>query len=142
MDDDATVQQGDLTMPEGAQELLSITNLVKTHINKIALTTETLRRSSEMLNDILENDENLRGLTEKTKEANAAKNKAKQMVLNIPQAKDLSEKMKEAKISLKEMKDALSDYLTEYQRLSGSSEFEDDTGQIHKIVYVAKLVRQ
>lgn len=135
------VEQGDMTMPEGAQELLNITGLINTYLNKMVLLDEQYKKAQEMLNDILENDENYNDLSDKAKVATLAKNKAKQQVMNIPQAKDLSEKIKEAKQTLKEMKDTLSEYLTDYQRLSGSSEFEDETGQMHKIIYVAKLVK-
>jgi aminoglycoside/choline kinase family phosphotransferase len=62
--------------------------------------------------------------------------------LTSPAAQDLAGKVKDARQSLKEMKDTLSEYLTEYARMSGSTEFEDETGQLRKIVYMAKLIKQ
>jgi len=43
---------------------------------------------------------------------------------------------------LKDLQNALSDYLREYQRLSGSNEIEGDDGEVREIVYVAKLVKR
>ena len=41
-----------------------------------------------------------------------------------------------------ELNEGLSDYLREYQRLSGSNEIEGEDGELRTIVYVAKLVRK
>ena len=41
-----------------------------------------------------------------------------------------------------ELKTGLSDYLREYQRLSGSNEIEGEDGEVREIVYVAKLVKK
>ena len=39
-------------------------------------------------------------------------------------------------------KEGLSDYLREYQRLSGSNEIEGEDGELREIVYTAKLVKK
>jgi hypothetical protein len=40
------------------------------------------------------------------------------------------------------MDTALSDYLREYERLSGTNQIETDDGHIHEIVYIAKLLKK
>jgi hypothetical protein len=138
---EAEVVQGDLTAPEGAEELLNLTGLIKTYISKIAGLEESMHKASEMLNDILESSETFREHSKLAKEAAGIKSKTRQQIMSQPQAKDLDAKLKDAKSSIKEMKQTLSEYLTDYSRITGSTEFEDETGQLHKIVYVAKLVK-
>ena len=53
-----------------------------------------------------------------------------------------SGKVDELKSELKEAQEALSSYLAEYQKLTGSSEIEGEDGELRKIVYVAKLVKK
>ncbi len=59
-----------------------------------------------------------------------------------PHVADVANKLKTLKSERAELEDGLSDYLREYQRLSGSNEIEGDDGQVRQIVYVAKLVRK
>ncbi len=148
MNDDSTnipedkVVEGELVAPEGAEELQNITGLINTYINKIEAMTDSVKKAQEMLNDILDNDETYNLHSEKVKEANKLKGQTKQQIMRSPAAQDLAGKVKDARQSLKEMKDTLSEYLTEYARMSGSTEFEDETGQLRKIVYMAKLIKQ
>lgn len=138
---EAEVVQGDLTEPEGAEELLNLTGLIKTYISKISGMEEALQKAQEMLNDILESSETFREHTKLAKEAAGVKSKTRQQIMSQPQARDLDAKVKDAKASLKEMKNTLSEYLTDYARITGSNEFEDEVGQLHKIVTIVKLVR-
>ena len=124
------------------EELISITNLIKTYISKIDHTRGAVKKAQEMLNAILDNDETYREHTEKVKEAAKLKTQTKQQIMRLPQAQDLASKVKEARELLKEMQNTLSEYLADYQRRTGSSEFEDETGTIRKIVFVAKLVKE
>lgn len=141
-DDDNKVVEGELVAPEGAEELMNITGLINTYIGKIDQLVETTKKAQEMLNDILENDETYNEHSKKVKEATKLKGQTKQQVLRSPQTQELVGKIKDARQSLKEMKDTLSEYLTDYARRTGSTEFEDETGQMRKIVYLAKLVKQ
>ena len=59
-----------------------------------------------------------------------------------PDVAALAGKLKSLKSEKKELQEGLSDYLREYQRLSGSNEIEGEDGEIRQIVYVAKLVKK
>lgn len=59
-----------------------------------------------------------------------------------PDVADLSNKLKDLKSEQTELKEGLSDYLRECQRLSGSNEIEGDDGEVREIVYTAKLVKK
>lgn len=141
-DDDNKVVEGELVAPEGADELMNITGLIKTYISKVDTLSESIKKSQEMLNDILDNDETYTLHSNQVKEATKVRNQTKQQIMRSPQAQDLAGKVKDARMSLKEMKDTLSDYLTEYARMTGSTEFEGEDGQMRKIVHKATLIKQ
>lgn len=135
------VVEGELVAPEGAEELLNITGLIKTYITKTDTMVGSIQKAQEMLNDILDNDETYRNHSDAVKEASKIRNQTKTQIMRTPQAQDLAAQVKEARVALKEMKQTLSEYLADYQRMTGSNEFEDEAGTIRKIIFLAKLVK-
>lgn len=135
------VVEGELIAPEGAEELLNITGLIKTYITKTDTMVGSIQKAQEMLNDILDNDETYRNHSDAVKEASKIRNQTKTQIMRTPQAQDLAAQVKEARVALKEMKQTLSEYLADYQRMTGSNEFEDEAGTIRKIIFLAKLVK-
>lgn len=63
-------------------------------------------------------------------------------ILNLPANAGLNEKVKDLSGEVKELGGALSDYLREYQRMSGVNEIESEDGEVHEIVYTARLVKK
>ncbi len=61
--------------------------------------------------------------------------------MKMPNAADLAGKVKDFRDQIKELRAGMSDYLQEYAKLSGSTDFEDGEGNLRKIVYVARLVK-
>ena len=118
----------------------SLTGLINGHIAGLDRERENLGKVSEMLNDILANDLSYKDATDKAKEVAKEKAKAKANILQQPTAHDLSFKIKDSRIEIKQLSLELSGFLTEYQKLTGSNEFEGEDGEIRKIVYTAKLV--
>ena len=51
------------------------------------------------------------------------------------------EKIKDNQQQLKELKIALSDYLSQYVKLSGTNQIEGPDGVVRQIIYTAKLVK-
>ena len=70
------------------------------------------------------------------------KNATNSQILKQPENQQVAQKAKELSAEVKELNEALSDYLREYGRMSGASEIEDDSGETLEIVYVAKLIRK
>jgi hypothetical protein len=95
-----------------------------------------------MLTDIFNNDATYREMDEKVKAANKDKAEVRVRLARQPNAMGLNEKVKNLSLEIKEMEGAMSDYLREYQRLSGSNEIETDEGDIREIIYIAKLIRK
>lgn len=126
----------------GATVMLELESMIKSHITGIDKRKTELKKQKEMLNDIFGNDSEYRELDDKVKAANKDKSARKAELSKAPNAAALVEKVKELTTEMKEMEEALSDYLREYQRLSGSNEIEGDDGEVREIIYFAKLIKK
>ena len=128
--------------PNAAQVLLDLEQLIKTHIGHIDKSKAELKKQREMLASALENDETYRLHNEEAKKTAKIKAQTKYQITQLPQNKQLAEKVKSVAADIKEADGALSDYLREYQRMSGATEIETDDGVVREIVYIAKLVKK
>ncbi len=122
--------------------LLRIEEMIKTHIGQIDTLQEQATKFKEMIDGIFANDETFQEHDKVVKEANKVRSKTKSEIMKRSDVADLAEKMKSLKSEKAELQGGLSDYLREYQRLSGSNEIEGDDGQVREIVYTAKLVKK
>ena len=125
-----------------AQVLLDLEQLIKTNITTIDRNKAELKKQREMLNSALENDETYREHAQKAKETAKVKAATRHQIMQQPANKALAERVKELAAEIKDADGALSDYLREYQRISGSNEIETDDGVVREIVYVARLVKK
>lgn len=139
MDKDESVKEEAVS---GGQILINMEGMIKNHISSLDRLSSEMKKYRDMLNDIFEQDPTFREHSEKAKEAAKVKQKTKAEILKRPQARELSDKLRDMRIEVKELEGALSDYLQEYQRMSGVNEIEGDDGEMHEIVYVAKLKRK
>ncbi len=122
--------------------LVRIEEMIKTHLSQIETLTEEAGKYKDMLEDIFLNDPTYQEHDKLAKEAIRVRTGTKKEINKRPDVADLTSKMKEARTQKKELQQGLSDYLREYQRLSGSNEIEGDDGQVREIVYTAKLVKK
>lgn len=125
-----------------AQVLLDLEQLIKTHVANIDKGKLELKKLREMLTSALENDETYRLHAEEAKKTAKQKAATKYQIIQQPQNKQLAEKLKSLAGEIKELDTALSDYLREYARMSGTNEIETSDGEVREIVYVAKLVKK
>lgn len=145
MIDDTTVIQDAAIVEDPKPDptvLGDLENLIKGHISGIDTRKEELKKIKEMLGDILVNDPTYQEHEKLAKDANKVKSATKAQLLKAPNAAELANKIKTMAAEVKEMDAALSDYLREYQRMTGSNEIEGADGQVREIVYVAKLVKK
>lgn len=122
--------------------LLNLEELIRNHIHNIEKLKEEHKKLKEMFEDAFANNPVYRENAEKAKEAAKIKATTRQQIASQPSVINLANKIKEFSLEIKERQAALSDYLLEYQRLTGSNEIEDANGQILEIVNSAKLVRR
>ncbi len=141
-DDDQPIQNAEIVEETPADMLVNLESTIKEHIASIDKSKGELKKLKEMLADTYQNDPTYKEHDKTVKEATKIRSKTKSELLKQPAAADLSAKVKELSGELKDFQAALSDYLREYMRLSGSSEIEGDDGEVRDIVYVAKLVKR
>jgi hypothetical protein len=125
-----------------AEILINMEAMIKNYIGAIEKQADEAKKLKEMLDDIFENDPTFKEHKGKSQETAKILAGTKAQILKRPQAADLADKIKNLKNEQRENQDALSDYLQEYQRLSGATEIETEDGKLHQIVYTAKLVRK
>lgn len=125
-----------------AANLLNIESLIKSHDAHLDSLTKELRTQKEMLDAILDNDEEYRTSATEASKYTKLKTVAKQKVLKRQECVTLVDKIKDYQAQIKELKVALSDYLSQYVTLSGINQIEGSDGVLRTIVYTAKLVKK
>ena len=141
-DDDQPIQNAEIVEETPAEMLTNLESTIKEHIASIDKSKTELKKLKEMLADTYRNDPTYQEHDKLVKEATKVRTKTKSELLKQPAVSDLSAKVRELSGELKDFQAALSDYLREYMRLSGSNEIEGDDGEVREIVYVAKLVKR
>ncbi len=120
--------------------ITNLTGLINGHIAGLEREKENLGKLSEMLNDILANDTAYKEVSDKAKEVTKEKSKAKANVLAQTHPHDIAFKIKDSRIEIRQLSLELSNFLTEYQKLTGSSEFEGEDGEMRQIITTARVV--
>ncbi len=136
-----------INTPEQAENdeaalIMNLESTIKNHMVNIEKLEEEYSKHKDMLAATFENDETYREHAEEAKKANKVKSATKAQILKQPQVAEIAAKVREMTAELKDLKNALSDYLGEFNRISGITEIEGADGELREIVYVAKLVRK
>lgn len=130
-------------MPDENQALniINTESLINTANARLNDLTYEAKEYKAMIDEILENDTEFQEIDKEAKKQAKLKNLARQKALNTPGAKTNIEKLKETQSQLREVKIALSDYLAQYVKISGSNQIEGPDGVVRRIIYTAKLVK-
>lgn len=147
--DDSTTPSPEVSVNENipapsdqAQVLLSLEEMIKTHINSIDRMQNELKEARQMFEDGFINDPTFREIAQQAKDAANLKSQTRQQILKQPTVAQLQSKIKNLATDIKERKEALSDYLLEYQRMAGVNEIEGYDGEIREIINQAKLIKK
>ncbi len=140
--EDAPIEETPQASGNDAVLLLRIEEMIKTHISQMDELGEEIQKHKEMLDDIFKNDETFQEQDKVAKEASRIRGNTKKEIMKRTDVADLAEKMKSLKSQKVELEDGLSDYLREYQRLSGSNQIEGEDGEMREIIMVPKLVKK
>lgn len=125
-----------------AQTVMHLENLIKNNNAQIEKMSAELTEARQMLKDAFENDTTYREHADAAKDANKVKAATKAQILKQPAVAQIATNVKVLTSELKELKEALSEYLDEFNKLSGITEIEGIDGELMEIVYVAKLVKK
>lgn len=122
--------------------LVNIESLINSHDSKLKTLTDDGKTYKEMVNNLLENDNEYVEAAKEAAKFAKLKNIAKKRVMASEAAKSTVEKLQDIQSQIKELKVALSDYLSQYVTLSGTNEIEGLDGVLRQIIYTAKLVKK
>jgi len=122
--------------------LLSLEELIKSHITSLDRLQEEKRKYAELIADGFNNDAAFKQVSDKVKEVNKEKSAVRQVIMNRPGVIEIANKLKDIKSELKEKQSSLSDYLLEYQRMAGVNEIEMSDGEVREIIQIAKLIKK
>ena len=124
-----------------AQNIINTESLINTANARLNDLTYESKEYKAMIDEILESDTEFQEIDKEAKKQAKLRAQARQKVLNTPGAKTNIDKLKETKTQLREVKIALSDYLAQYVKISGSNQIEGPDGVVRQIIYTAKLVK-
>lgn len=123
-----------------ATVLLSLEDMIKKYITRLDQTKIDVKKVKESYADAFQNNPTYRENTEKAKEAAKDLLITKKNIASQPSVIQLALKIKGMREDLKEIQQSLSDYLQEYQRLTGANEIEGEDGKMRDIINTAKLI--
>lgn len=128
--------------PSDASTLIAVESMLKNVISRLELLKNELKEDADMLKSAFESDPVYREFEENAKAAAKDKLAAKKEILRKPDVAELNLKVQSKRSEIKELKEKMSDYLTQFQQLSGLNEIEGEDGEVRIIVYTARLVKQ
>lgn len=137
------IQDGEIVATEDQSAVLtSLDQMIKAHVSSIDKLKTEVKKLREMIQDGFANDAVYKEHDDAAKAAAKVRQATKAQIMKQPAVLTLVQKMKTLNSELKEKQYSLSDYLLEYQRLSGANQIETDDGQVLEIVNSAKIVRK
>ncbi len=125
-----------------ALSLLQVEDYINQQMKDITKLRGEMKEIKSSVDDTFQNDAQYREFEDKAKEAAKNKNAYKKQMMNDPAVSELVTKLDGMKADVKDMQIALSDYLREYNRISGMSQFETADGEMLEIVNTFKLVKK
>lgn len=125
-----------------AAVLLSLENLIKSNITFSDKLRLELKEQRQMLEDVFLNNATYQEHLKIAKEAAKIKSATRAQLMKQPSVMAVANKVKSISSEIKERQAALSDYLQEYQRLTGANEIEGEDGELREIVNSSKVVKR
>lgn len=138
-----TVQAQTAVSTDKSQAIIlkNLESLIKEHISSVVRLQDESRKHRETLESIFQNDPTFQEHSEAARQANKIKSQTRAEILKRPSVIAVSNQMKDTRGQIKELQQELSEYLLEYQRMSGERVIEDNNGNILEIINSAKVVR-
>jgi len=124
------------------QEVISrLKDMILKHLEGIKDLEKKIKEGNQMVNDTLTGNSAYHAADESAREVLKKKLTVKRQIMSTPQMVSLAVKMKDMRQERKERKSSLSDYLLEYERLSGANVIDTPRGEQLSIFKEAKAVR-
>jgi len=131
----------DPQIPQTVDELLNLENLIKNYIARLESLKQEYQKQRGLFRDSFESDVVYQEQEKAAQQATQLKLETKKRILSQPPLAELSKKLEEMRDEIKELEASLSDYLFQYQKLTGANEIEGADGETRLIVNTVKLVK-
>ena len=122
-----------------AEELIAAETLINRYNSDIKKTRENLKIQNDMLRDAVEGDAAYHELSVQAKDLKKKMNEIKAKIMKTPSMEAVVAKVEEYKEEIKDAKEMLSAYLTEYVDRAGTNIINGENGETLRIVESAKL---
>jgi hypothetical protein len=123
-----------------ATVLKSLEEMIKKYITRFDVLKIELKKQKETYDDSFLNNPTYLENFEKAKAAEKSLSVTRKSIASQPSVIQIALKLKSMRDEYKETDQSLSDYLQEFQRLTGANEIEGEDGKIRDIVNKAKLI--
>lgn len=135
------VQNKDVASESEVNVLKNLEELIRSNFATIERLAAERKKTKEMVDSALFNNEAYRGHLQVLRDANKTKAEIRYKIMKDPINVQLKEKVKELGAEIKEAKTALSEYLVEYRRMTGATQLELFDGQVGQIFLSARFVK-
>ncbi len=125
-----------------ALSILQVEDLINRQMEEIEKMRDDTKMMKSAYDDAFKNDVKFREFDEKSKEAAKLKKQYVQGMKKDPAIANAESQYLAKKDELKDAQTGLSEYLREYNRISGMTQFETKDGQMLEIVQTFKLVKK
>lgn len=132
----------DVDSENKVERIMSLENMINGYILDLEKLQKDLKEQSAMLKDSFENDADYAAIADKAREVQKMKKEAKDKLLQDPSISLLDAKVTDLKSEVKDVRQALSDYLQQYYRESGLTSITAADGEVRELVATVKLVKK
>ena len=141
-EDDEVMTTTDLSNPSTVMSILEIESIVNRFLGDQDKLRQTIKAQKEMYNASFENDAQFSEKNEDMKKLKKEVTAIKQRIVKQPEVVVVNNRINELKEEIKDMQEALTGYLQQYQKVSGTNQFMTEDGEVIEIVNLIKLVRK
>jgi len=124
------------------ERIMSLENMINGYILDLDKLQKDFKEQSAMLKDTFENDADFAAASEKVRDVQKLKAEIKDKLCQDPSVALLDAKVTDLKSEVKDVRQALSDYLQQYYRESGLTEITGADGEVREIVATVRLVKK
>jgi hypothetical protein len=145
-DDEVENSTGSTSTTESASDLatvlITLDELIKSHIESVAKLKIELKEQREMFEDSFNNSPAYKEHADKVKEATKAKLSVKKQISSQPSVAIIAQKIKDMRADLADKNRTLTDLVADYRDKTGATQIETRDGKVLEIVSTVKLVNR
>ncbi|MCL4374387.1 hypothetical protein M1523_00845 [Patescibacteria group bacterium] len=125
-----------------ASSVIDLTTIIQRYLVDLDKLRSDLKMQRQQYNDVFKNDAVYAEKEDKVKAVTRERTAIKQNLMKKTETEALQAKIQQVRAEIKAAQEALSDYLSEYQRVSGATTIENGEGEVLQIVPAFRLKKK